>query len=69
MEKILEFEDFLPKNSYGKYSRNEIEQAAIEFAKYHVKEALKTASEKVEFDEEVLIRGSILQSYSLENIK
>jgi len=42
---------------------------AIEFAKLHVIKALKAASEQIEFDEEVLIRQSILQAYPLKNIK
>ena len=41
----------------------------IEFAKLHVQEVLQKASEQVEFDDEVLIRQSILQSYPLELIK
>ena len=41
----------------------------IEFAKLHVEAALKAASENVEFDEEALIRQSILQSYPLDKIK
>jgi uncharacterized pyridoxamine 5'-phosphate oxidase family protein len=41
----------------------------IEFAKIKVKEALEAAAGNVEFDEEVLIRNSIFESYPLENIK
>jgi hypothetical protein len=42
----------------------------IEFCvKYYVTEALQAASEQVEFDEEVLIRQSILQAYPLDLIK
>jgi hypothetical protein len=42
---------------------------AKEFAKIHVNAALQAASEQVEFDEEVLIRQSILQAYPLDLIK
>lgn len=38
----------------------------IEFAKYHVEQALKQASIKVSTRD---IQGSILKSYPLENIK
>jgi len=42
----------------------------IEFCvKYYVTEALQAASEQVEFDEEALIRQSILQAYPLDLIK
>ena len=34
MEKIPTAEEFLPKNENGRYSRNEVEKAMIEFAKY-----------------------------------
>lgn len=42
---------------------------AISLSKLHVTAALEAAAGKVEFDEEVLIRQSILQAYPLENIK
>ena len=78
--------EFLPKNENGKYSRNEIEKVMVQFAKLHVKEALKQASEKVVVDYTLLedynktllvdenievyaITSSILDSYSLDNIK
>lgn len=43
--------------------------AMIEFAKLHVKEALKEASEKASFDDVGIVENSILYAYSLENIK
>ena len=46
-----------------------IENLMIEFAKLHVQAALSSASKNVEFDEEALIRASILNSYPLNNIK
>ena len=49
-----------------------IKKAMIEFAKLHVKEALKQASEKVYVSDTVFCeidRDSILNAYPLENIK
>lgn len=73
----LHYEDITPER---------IEKYAIEFARYHVEQALKEASEKAVMyddnedchfiDEEgncpeylLIDRKSILNSYSLENIK
>lgn len=78
MEKIPTVEEFLPKNSNGMYSRNEVETAMIEFAKLHVEAALKAASEgqikkdiymMTEHGESMNWKESILNSYPLENIK
>jgi len=50
-----------------------IEQTMVEFAKLHVQEALKSASESVLIDghpfEYELDKNSILNAYPLENIK
>ena len=49
-----------------------IKKAMIEFAKLHVKEALKQASEQVYVSDTVFCeidRDSILNAYPLENIK
>ena len=49
-----------------------IKKAMIEFAKMHVKEALKQASEQVYVSDTVFCeidRDSILNAYPLENIK
>ena len=49
-----------------------IKKAMIEFAKMHVEEALKEASEQVYVSDTVFCeidRDSILNAYSLENIK
>ena len=49
-----------------------IKKAMIEFAKLHVKEALKQASEQVYVSDTVFCeidRDSILNAYSLKNIK
>lgn len=76
MEKLPTAEGFLPKNENGKYSRNEVETAMIEFAKLHVTQALKQASENAYYrDSDGFIlrseenRKSILNSYQLNNIK
>ena len=75
MEKIPKAEMFLPKNSNGMYSRNEVEKAMIEFAKLHV-EAIRgeilesvpylAAADSVSNSQ---LRELILSSYPLENIK
>ena len=65
MEKIPTVEEFLPKNSNGMYSRNEVETAMIEFAKLHVKAALAEVGCKIIGPS----AGSIKDIYPLENIK
>jgi hypothetical protein len=60
-----------------KYEDTLLDQMLIEFAKLHVEAALKAASNKAEAtlessgDEEypIVIKNSILNSYSLNNIK
>jgi hypothetical protein len=77
MGKIPTAEEFLPKNENGKYSRNEVEKAMIEFAKLHVEACKKELSElvdkRLEGESEIkafLIDGSsILFAYPLTNIK
>jgi hypothetical protein len=81
MEQIPTAEEFLPKNENGRYSRNGVEKAMIEFAKLHVEAALKEASENgqafvngngewVSSNVTAFInKGSILNSYPLDNIK
>ena len=92
MEKTPTAEDFLQdhleiSHFYDDKTQNmvcysdDVQKAMIEFAKLHVKAALKTASEKAETREDVAIftegtfntqivdRNSILNSYPLENIK
>jgi len=59
------------------FYKHSVEEAMIEFAKLHVEAALKAASNKAEAtlessgDEEypIVIKNSILNSYSLNNIK
>jgi hypothetical protein len=62
--KLPTAEDFLPKNENGKYSRNEVETAMIEFAKLHVEAALKEAW-SVEFN----TLEEFNNCYPLTNIK
>ena len=59
---------------YPTVSKYDAIEARIEFAKLHVKEALKQASEKARtpFDSDgdaILDKNSILTAYLLENIK
>jgi hypothetical protein len=81
MNKIPTAEDLL-KQIYNEdsgaggdsYSQGDIERLMIEFAKYHVEQALKEASEKAEWSGYALAsveidKDSILDAYPLENIK
>ena len=59
---------------YPTVSKYDALEAMIEFAKLHVTEALKEASEKAEiedlsYDDRIVNVKSILNAYSLENIK
>ena len=72
-------EEFLKENYKVKVGVT-IEEAMIEFAKMHVQEALKQASEKAEVEHElsnpydpnseyqIVNKDSILNAYHLENI-
>ena len=81
MNKIQTVEEFLIENKVVGMTHL-LTSIMIEFAKLHVKEALKQASEKAygyPFEEDVgymegninveIYENSILNSYSLENIK
>lgn len=83
-------EEFLIEKEYPLYNKSGglgmyyVREAMIEFAKMHVQEALKQASEKADADftylgddlkeigaeyiEVYIIKDSILNAYSLENI-
>ena len=79
-----EFLKILPKDSNWELS-SIVENAMIEFAKYHVEQTLKEVSEKARADQEFIdmggefedipiyeayvIKDSILDAYPLENIK
>lgn len=80
--KIITAEEFFALPDYDKSSIpmfSDIHNAMIEFAKLHVQEALKQASEKVKLDdgdyisdgfyETMIDKESILNAYPLENIK
>ena len=48
----------------------EVKEALIEFAKFHVKAALKAASENVTiYDDGAVSMSSIIDAYPLRNIK
>ena len=62
--------------NYGCNSRKDIRECMIEFAQYHVEQALKEASEKAEIilhcdmpETEHINIESILTAYPKENIK
>ena len=75
MEKIPTADNYL-KRYIGKaiIGYGDISHLMIEFAKLHVKAALKEASEKgyitySKFGDEIIHKDSILNSYPLDNIK
>ena len=82
MKKIPTAEEFLGQDESGVYSEQDITKAMIGFAKMHVEQALKEASENVLLSRsdsmiggcpECFVDGvdsdSILNSYPLDNIK
>lgn len=82
MSKIPTAEEFLNQKPFlNGMTRMDQRIAMIEFAKLHVEAALKEASEKAETDYElgnpydansryeIVNKNSILNAYSLENIK
>jgi len=74
-EKIITAEEWF--NQYGGYTREEMLQEAINFAKYHVEKALKIAScnavTKLHNNGnrvlQIIDTESIVNAYDLENIK
>ena len=67
-------EEFLKRDESGVYNEVDITQAMIEFAKMHVKAAIKTAAENAAAyvstdDEPTVSKGSIFSAYRLSNIK
>ena len=84
-EKFLIEKNYPLYNEFGGLGMYYVKEAMIEFAKMHVQEALKQASEKADADftylgddlkeieaeyiEVYTIKDSILNAYSLENIK
>ena len=73
MSKIPTVEEFYKQTTGCVMNHRDIKTAMIEFAKLHVKLALKQASENVIIDghpfEYELDKDSILNAYPLENIK
>ena len=75
MKNILTAEESFTKSTGCIINHRDVKTAMIEFAKIHVEAALKAASEQayVELDEHDLScsldKNSILNAYSLENIK
>ena len=70
---ISNFNLIIHRDGYITAQKN-IKRAMIEFAKIHVEAALKAAYENIEYTEvnssvPYVIEDSILNSYSLENIK
>lgn len=78
-EEFLKSKKYPSYTSDGGYGTVYVTEAMVEFAKMHVEAALKTASEKIEFDigeyisdghwEREIDKDSILNSYPLSNIK
>ena len=84
-EKFLIKKNYPLYNNFGGLGMYYVKEAMIEFAKMHVQEALKQASEKADADftylgddlkeigaeyiEVYTIKDSILNAYHLENIK
>jgi hypothetical protein len=77
MEKIPTAKEFLPKNSNGKYSRNEVEKAMIEFAKLHVEAMMKDMEQKLldTLDDHQYLEENVcgvieeIREYKSDNIK
>jgi hypothetical protein len=70
---ISNFNLIIHRDGYITAQKN-IKRAMIEFAKIHVEAALKAAYENIEYTEvdssvPYVVEDSILNSYSLENIK
>jgi hypothetical protein len=67
--------EFLERDESGVYNEVDITHAMIEFTKLHVKAALEAASEQADIKDDwdnrkgSIDRDSILNAYSLENIK
>lgn len=72
MEKIPTAEDFMLENLQS-MDQTEVEHAMIEFAKLHVKAALKAACATLPYDDRmnqsIVDTMAITKSYPLENIK
>ena len=74
LDNMITAEEFYKQTTGCVINHIDIKNAMIEFAKLHVTEALKEASEKAEiedlsYDDRIVNVKSILNAYSLENIK
>jgi len=71
---MITAKEFLGQDESGVYSEQDITKAMIEFAKIHVTEALKQASEKAEIENDFdnqkgsISIDSILTAYPLDNV-
>ena len=72
---MITVKEFLEQDKNGVYSEQDITKIMIEFAKMHVTEALKQASEKAEIENDWdnqkwnISKDSILTAYSLDNVQ
>ncbi len=64
-------EEFLNKWITKPLDYNDIENLMIEFARYHVEQALKEAEIRAQqtWGNSVIMKNSVLNAYPLENIK
>ena len=74
LDDMITAEEFYKQTTGCVINHVDIKNAMIEFAKLHVEAALKEASEKAEiedlsYDDRIVNVKSILNAYSLENIK
>ena len=74
LDDMITAEEFYKQTTGCVINHIDIKNAMIEFAKLHVTKALKEASEKAEiedlsYDDRIVNVKSILNAYSLENIK
>ena len=77
MEQIPTAEEFLPKNENGRYSRNGVEKAMIEFAKLHVEAIMKDMEQKLldTLDDNQYLEENVcgvieeIREYKSDNIK
>jgi len=70
-ENILTAEECYLKHTLCVMNHRDIKIAMIEFAKMHVREALKAAALEVEneIEKDFITKETVLLAYSLENIK
>ena len=71
MSKIPTAEEFYKQTTGCVMNHRDIKIAMIEFARYHVEQALKEAEIKAQqtWGNSVIMKNSVLNAYPLENIK